>query len=115
MSVWLSHHLHAFVLAFKRLAGAAIGSLLSISVIGIAFSLPAGIYVLLENLQAFSGQVSGAPQLSLFLKLDATTEEVAEMNRVLKQHPKVASFEFIPRDSALEQFKQRQWTGGCDG
>ena len=59
MSVWLSHHFHAFALAFKRLA-APLGSLLSIGVIGIAFSLPAGIYVMLENLQAFSGRFFGS-------------------------------------------------------
>jgi len=106
MSVWFSHHSHAFVLALKRLAGAPIGNLLSIIVIGIAFSLPAGIYILLENLQAFSGQVSGAPQLSLFLKLDANTGEVEQIESRLKQHPLVASFDFISRDSALEQLKQ---------
>ena len=85
---------------------APIGSLLSIAVIGIAFSLPAGIYVLLENLQALSGQVSGAPQLSLFLKLDANKDEVAKIESCLEQHPHVASFKFISKDSALEQFKQ---------
>ena len=69
MSVWLAHHWYAFVLALKRLAGAPIGNLLSIIVIGIAFSLPAGIYMLLGNLQAFSSQVSGAPLLRLFLQL----------------------------------------------
>ena len=111
MSVWFSHHSHAFVLALKRLAGAPIGNLLSIIVIGIAFSLPAGIYILLENLQAFSGQASGAPQLSLFLKLDANTDEVEQIESRLKQHPQVASFNFISRDSALEQLKQGSGLG----
>jgi len=106
MSVWLAHHWHAFVLALKRLAGAPIGNLLSITVIGIAFSLPAGIYMLLGNLQAFSGQVSGVPQLSLFLEEDANTGEVEQIESRLKHHPQVASFEFISRDSALEQFKR---------
>ncbi len=106
MSVWLAHHWYAFVLALKRLAGAPIGNLLSIIVIGIAFSLPAGIYMLLGNLQAFSTQVSGAPQLSLFLELDTNGDEVAQIAARLKEHPQVASFEFIPRDSALEQIKQ---------
>lgn len=106
MSVWAAHHWYAFVLAFKRLAGAPVGNLLSIIVIGIAFSLPAGVYVLLENLQAFSAQVSGAPQLSLFLELDADSDEVAQIGARLKEHPQVASFEFISRESALEQLKQ---------
>ncbi|SEP40590.1 permease-like cell division protein FtsX [Nitrosovibrio sp. Nv6] len=106
MSVWFSHHLHAFVLAFKRLAITPLGSLLSIAVIGIAFSLPAGIYVLLENLQSLSGQFSGEPELSLFLKLDARESAVAEIESHLEQHPHVAAFRFISRDSALEQFKE---------
>lgn len=106
MSAWLSHHIHALALAFKRLGGAPLGSLLSIGVIGIAFSLPAGIYVMLENLQAFSGQVSGAPQLSLFLKLEAHKDSMAEIESRLRQNPDVASFRFVSRDEALEQFKQ---------
>ncbi|MDQ3184970.1 MAG: permease-like cell division protein FtsX [Pseudomonadota bacterium] len=106
MSVWFAHHWYAFVLALKRLAGAPIGSLLSIIVIGIAFSLPAGVYMLLENFQAFSGQVSGAPQLSLFLKLDANNDEVEQIESSLKQHPQVASFEFISKERALVQLKQ---------
>jgi cell division transport system permease protein len=106
MSAWLSHHLYAFALAFKRLGGAPIGSLLSIGVIGIAFSLPAGVYVMLENLQAFSERFSGTPQLSLFLKLEANKTDVAEVESRLKQSPDVASFRFVSRDQALEQFKQ---------
>ncbi|ARO86774.1 ABC transporter permease [Nitrosospira lacus] len=106
MSVWFAHHWYAFVLALKRLIGAPIGNLLSIIVIGIAFSLPAGIYMLLGNLQAFSTQVSGAPQLSLFLELNTDGDEVAQIEARLKEHPQVASFEFIPRESALEQLKQ---------
>ncbi len=111
MSVWVAHHWYAFVLALKRLAGAPIGNLLSIIVIGIAFSLPAGIYMLLENLQAFSAEVSSAPQMSLFLELNANSDEVAQIGARLKEHPRVASFEFISRDSALEQLKQGNGLG----
>lgn len=106
MTVWLSHHLHAFAVAIKRLAQAPFGSLLSIAVIGIGFSLPGGFYVLLENLQSLSGQFSGVPQLSLFLKLEASDDDVAEVKSHLTQHPEVASFTFVSKDSALEQFKE---------
>ena len=116
MSVWLSHHFHALAAAIKRLTRTPTGSLLSIAVIGIAFSLPAGIYVLLENLQSLSGQFSGAPQLSLFLKLDADSEAVAEIESRLKQHPDVGSFTFIPKGAALEQLKQsNDWGDVMDG
>jgi len=116
MSVWLSHHFHALAAAIKRLTRTPTGSLLSIAVIGIAFSLPAGIYVLLENLQSLSGQFSGAPQLSLFLKLDADSEAVAEIESRLKQHPDVGRFTFIPKGAALEQLKQsNDWGDVMDG
>ena len=116
MSVWLSHHFHALAAAIKRLTRTPTGSLLSIAVIGIAFSLPAGIYVLLENLQSLSGQFSGAPQLSLFLKLDADSEAVAEIESRLKEHPDVGRFTFIPKGAALEQLKQsNDWGDVMDG
>jgi cell division transport system permease protein len=116
MSVWLSHHFYALAAAVKRLTRTPTGSLLSIAVIGIAFSLPAGIYVLLENLQSLSGQFSGAPQLSLFLKLDADSEAVAEIESRLKEHPDVGRFTFIPKGVALEQLKQsNDWGDVMDG
>lgn len=106
MSVWLSHHSFALALALKRLVCTPFASLLSIAVIGIALCLPAGGYMLLGNLQTFSGHISGAPQLSLFLALDANQDEVAQIGSRLKQHPQVASFRFVPKDSALQQLMQ---------
>ncbi|HVW65252.1 MAG TPA: permease-like cell division protein FtsX [Nitrosospira sp.] len=106
MSVWLSHHFQALVLALKRLLRSPLGSLLSISVIGIAFSLPAGIYVMLENLQAVAGQFSAAPQLSLFLKLNSGEEAVSEVKTRLEHHPNITTFQFVSKENALREFSQ---------
>lgn len=105
MSAWLAHHWHAFALSLKRLLGSPLSTLLNVVVIGIAFSLPTGVYVLLDNLRALSGQIDSAPQLSLFLKLDAGKQDVAQIEARLKRHPSVARFQFIPRDRALQQLK----------
>lgn len=105
MIIWLLHHLQAFSLALRRLAAAPLVSLLSIAVMGIAFSLPAGIYVLLENVEALSGKVATTPQLSAFLALDANEEDVAQVKSLLEGHRYVASFRYVSRDSALEAFK----------
>jgi cell division transport system permease protein len=106
VSVWFSHHFLALVLALKRLLMSPLGSLLSIGVIGVAFSLPAGIYVMLENLRTVAGQFSTAPQLSLFLKLDSSAEVVAEVRSRLEHHPHITTFQFISRESALREFGQ---------
>jgi len=107
VNTWLSHHWHAFFLALRRLAGAPLASLLNITVIGVAFSLPTGIYMLLGNVQNFSGQLSGAPQLSVFLKPGTDKIAIEKLESHLRQHPQIASFRFISKDKALKQLKQK--------
>jgi len=85
----------------SRLAGS-----LNILVIGIALSLPAGMYVLLQNAQALVEQLSGTPQVSLFLSMDAKTDDVDKLRKQLTQHPAIARIEFVARDQAMEQLKQ---------
>jgi len=106
VSVSLSHHFEAFVLALKRLLMSPLGSLLSISVIGIAFSLPAGIYGMLENLEAVAGQFSTTPQLSLFLKLNTSEEAVMDVKSRLEHHAGITTIQFISKENALQEFGQ---------
>jgi len=106
MMAWLSHHWYAFSLALRQFSGAPFASLLNVIVIAVAISLPTGVYILLENLQTFSGQISETPQLSLFLELDADKTAISEIESLLKHHPQVAKFQFISKESALNQLKQ---------
>src|SRR5574340_584658 len=75
-------------------------------VIGIALSLPAGMYLLLQNAQGLVAQLSGTPQISLFLEMNAKAEEIDRLHKQLAQHPAVAGVEFVPRAEALERLKQ---------
>ena len=51
MTAWLAQHARCFALTLTRLARTPLGSALSIVVIGIALSLPVGLYLLIDNLQ----------------------------------------------------------------
>ena len=55
MKAWAAQHARCFAATFVRLARTPLGSLFNILVIGIALSLPVGLYVLIDNLQAASG------------------------------------------------------------
>ena len=57
--------------AWQRMFASPLAGLLNILVIGIALSLPAGMYVLLQNAQGLVMKLSGTPQISLFLNTDA--------------------------------------------
>lgn len=106
MNAWLTQHWQAFILALKHFVRAPITGFLSIVVIGIAFSLPVGVYTLLENLQLHSGHMGGTPQLSLFLKLEANRNQAAAIKQLLEKHPLIESIQFIPKDHALKQLAQ---------
>jgi len=104
---------HAFVqhiivlrTALHRIFASRLGGFFNILVIGIALSLPAGMYVLLQNVQGLVTQLSGTPQISLFLSLDAKTDDVDRLRRQLAQHPAIARVEFVARADALAQLKQ---------
>jgi cell division transport system permease protein len=103
---WLAQHGFVFFLTFKRLIATPITSLLSVIVMGIALSLPVGIYVLMENLRSISGPTANTPQMSLFLKLETQTEDIARIKQRLEDDSQVVSFQFIPKDVALHQLQQ---------
>jgi cell division transport system permease protein len=101
----LAQHFAVLHSALRRMFASKLGGLLNILVIGIALSLPAGMYVLLKNVQGLVEQLSGTPQISLFLAMDAKANDVDALRRRLSENPAVATVEFIPRDRALEQLK----------
>ncbi|MDD3485016.1 MAG: ABC transporter permease, partial [Azovibrio restrictus] len=68
MNTWLRQHLAAFRRALRRLWAAPLNTLLSLLVIGIAMTLPAAGYVLLDNIKALGKSASGVQQISLFLE-----------------------------------------------
>ncbi len=106
MTAWLAQHARCLVATLARLAGTPLGSVLNIVVIGVALSLPVGLYVVIDNLQASSGNLAAEPQISLFMALDASRAEVAQIDARLKQHARVQRYRFVPRDQALQELKQ---------
>jgi cell division transport system permease protein len=91
--------------ALHRLFASPISGCLNILVIGIALSLPAGMYVLLQNAQSLVAQFSGSPQISLFLTMDATADDALQLRKSLEKNTSITHIEFISRADALETLK----------
>ena len=106
MKNWLVQHLRVLLFTLRRLSATPLSSLLNILVIGIALSLPTGMYVLMQNVQSLAEQAIGTPQISLFMSMDASAGDIARIGKKLKQHPDIGRADFVPRDQALEQLKQ---------
>jgi cell division transport system permease protein len=102
----LALHLGVLRAVLRRMFASKLAGFLNILVIGIALSLPAGMYMLLQNAQGLVAQLSGTPQISLFLEMSAKAEDAERLQKQLVQHPAVAGVEFVPRAQALEKLKQ---------
>ena len=103
---WLLAHFDTLHESLVRLARQPFATGLNVIVIGIALSLPVGFYLGIDNLQAFSHQLSSDPQVSIFMAMDAGQADVAVVERRLRTHPEVGRVNFIAREQALAKLKR---------
>lgn len=106
MKSWLMHHLHVMRFTLRRLRTTPVSSLLNVLVIGVALSLPTGGYILLQNVQGLSDKLVGTPQISVFLNMNVSQDDISRYTRQLQQHNAVSHIEFVPREQALLQLQR---------
>ena len=82
-----------------------LATLFTALVIGIALSLPAGLYTLIDNLSVLGSHISSSPQISIFLTLDAQSTDVARIQNKLKNHAAVRKVRFVSRADALRNLE----------
>ncbi|WP_415036353.1 cell division protein FtsX, partial [Azonexus sp.] len=107
MKAWLSQHRAAVAQAIRRLLASPLNTLLSLFAIGIALTLPAFGYIVLDNLRSLGQNASGGQQISVFMEHSATSAQVDEIRQRLQQLPKVST-RFVPRAEALQRLQAKQ-------
>jgi cell division transport system permease protein len=112
MKNWLREHGLAMRDALVRLGRHFVATVLNLLVIGIALSLPLALYILLENVSAFSQQAAAEPQLTLFLRNDADQTDAQSMEARLRAHPAVARVQFVTKDRALANLEKSAGLSG---
>lgn len=106
MSAWLRQHQQALAAALARLP--RIGGALSALVIGIALSLPAGGYVVLEGLRGAGARMTLEPQVSVFLRAEAKRSDAEALGAALRTDARIARVRFLPREQALKELSAVQ-------
>lgn len=101
MRTWIRQHRHALAAALRRLWRPA--GLASAFVIGIALSLPAGGYAVLESLHGVAGRLTLEPEITLFLAPEAKRAEVEALGARLKADRRLKAVRFVPREQALQE------------
>jgi cell division transport system permease protein len=104
---WLRHQKHALTAALRRLAAQPVSTLLTALAMGVALSLPAGLYLVLGNLSRLAGDLPAQPEISVYLATDASAAQRAAVAERLKE-PDVERARFVARDEALAALSAAQ-------
>jgi cell division transport system permease protein len=105
MRSWLRHHRGALAAALGKVGAQKAAAALNALVIGIALSLPAGGYALLDSLRAVTAGASLEPQISLFLRVDVKRPDAEALGAKLKADPRLREVRFVPREQALKELQ----------
>jgi cell division transport system permease protein len=102
---WLRLQMRAGLRAARQMARQPFNTLLAALVVGIAAALPATGYMLLGNLQRLAGNVSAAPEISVFMRPEAAPDVVKATQPRITSLAAGARIELIPREAALKRFR----------
>lgn len=108
LRTWIAHHFEAAASAWQRLRKQPVNTLLGALVLGIGLSLPAGGMMILNSVLPLMDQVSATPQLSVFLKLDAEADDIAQVRAALELNPQTRQLRFVSREDALKRMQARR-------
>jgi cell division transport system permease protein len=105
MKAWLAHHLHSLKIAAQRFLDAPVASLFTVLVIGVAVAMPAGLYLILENLDRAAGGIKPQAEITVFLKTDLDESKGKALGRGLEGQADVASVRFVSKKEGVAKLE----------
>ncbi|MES1949970.1 cell division protein FtsX [Salinisphaera sp. S4-8] len=110
---WVSSHARCLIESLGRLHRRWLASLLTATVIGIALALPAGLYVLMNNLDTLSQSWHRAVQASLYLRDDLSVSDGQALAKRLGERDEVATSRYISAAAGLAEFRKSSGFGAA--
>lgn len=104
---WLADHARVSVASFGRHWRDPVGSLLTALVIGITLALPAGLHLLVQNLQTAAGGLNQTRGIQVFLRDRVGATEGQQLADALAQRTQVQEARYTSREQALADFRAR--------
>ena len=100
MTGWLRHQKHALLAALRRQRAQPVATLLAALAMGVAISLPAGLYLGLETLTRLAGDLPAEPEISLFLGAGASADRRQAIAARLRQSD-IADARYVSKETAM--------------
>lgn len=106
VNAYFTRHLWVMVSSLGQLWRTPFATFMTAAVIGIALALPAGLHVLLQNVQQLSAGWEGTAQMSLFLKPGVSEARIRSLRNDISRWEGVAEVRYISREQAMEEFRE---------
>ena len=105
--IWLDQHLYSVVSSLGRAVRRPWATLLTVGVMAVAFALPLGLWLALQNVGHFAGDVQQSRGIDLFLTPETPVARAQALAETLRARDDVASVELRTPDQGLADFRQR--------
>ncbi len=102
---YLLRHLQVMLFSLGRLWQQPLASLMTATVIGIALALPAGLYVLLQNVNTVSDQWDDASKITLYLEQGIQNNHGEKLATDIRTWPEISETHYQSSDQTLEEFR----------
>ncbi len=102
---YLLRHMQNLLGALGGLWRQPLASLMTVSVIGIALSMPAGLHLMVENGRALSGGWESTLEWSVYLQPSVSESRAQALADELRRRPGIEQVTVITADQALDEFR----------
>ena len=99
-------HLRSLVFSLGKLCRQPFATTLTLLMIAVALALPACMYVLLDNLRAVTYKWDDSGQITLFLSVDASDNEIEKLRDRLTALEEIETVEYVSAEQALDEFRK---------
>ncbi|MBR3426231.1 MAG: permease-like cell division protein FtsX [Neisseriaceae bacterium] len=105
MNSWLNLNISAAKNALRHLLKRPIGSAMILLMTGIALTLPLCLYLAVQSTQNLFGSLSSNPQMTVYLKNNATPAEVSVVQQALQADKSLSNIKLIDKNQALKEMQ----------
>ena len=111
IGTWFDHHLYSFLASLGRVLRKPWSTALTVGVMAVALALPLGLWLVLQNVERFAGDVEQSRRINLFLKPDIGLERARTLTEQLRGRGDVADVVWKTPEQGLSELRQRSGLG----
>ncbi|GGW70511.1 permease-like cell division protein FtsX [Alishewanella tabrizica] len=107
------HHFRQAIASLGELWRTPMASFLTILVLGLSLTLPATLHLLVKNAQQIGGGFAKAAEINLFIRDNATDQQIKSLVTILSADSQVASVTHISKAQAMAEFQEASGFGAA--